>query len=76
MSKFVQLTVKHSQKLYGPEFVFYNVHCLSHLPYDIHRFGVLDRISAFPFENYLQSVKKLEQVIRRVSEKKLISISD
>ena len=80
--KLLTIFVQHSQKLYGPEFVIYNVHCLIHLPDDVRRFGALDGISAFPFENYLRSVKKLirkpslpiEQVIRRVSEKKLICL--
>ena len=86
MSKFVRLCSKIIDKfcraftkLYGPEFVIYNVHCLIHLPDDVRPFGALDGISAFPFENYLRSVKKLirklslplEQVIRRVSEKSL-----
>ncbi|XP_065683810.1 uncharacterized protein LOC124813452 isoform X1 [Hydra vulgaris] len=82
--KLLTIFVQHSQKLYGPEFITYNVHCLVHLPDDVSRFGALDEISAFPFENYLQSVKKLipkpslplEQVIKRVSEKMLISVSN
>jgi len=68
--------VEHFSKLYGPEFVVYNIHGLIHLSGDVRLHGHLDLISAFPFENYLQKLKKmirkphspLTQVIRRLSE--------
>ena len=50
--------VKESGKLYGPQFVSHNVHCLIHLPADVMKFGHLDLFSSFPFENYLQYLKK------------------
>lgn len=64
-------------ELYGAEYLIYNVHALVHLADDVRVFGALDNISAFPFENYLGSVKKLvrkpqhiiTQVTRRLSEK-------
>ncbi|XP_056608437.1 uncharacterized protein si:dkey-242h9.3 isoform X1 [Triplophysa dalaica] len=68
--------VTHFGELYGPEFVTYNVHGLTHLSEDVRRHGNLDLISGFPFENYLGKMKKmirtphhpLAQVIRRISE--------
>ncbi|KAL2102315.1 hypothetical protein ACEWY4_001483 [Coilia grayii] len=63
-------------ELYGPEFVTYNVHGLTHLSEDVKHRGHLDLISGFPFEDYLGRMKKmlrtphhpLAQVIRRISE--------
>ncbi|CAH0558945.1 unnamed protein product [Brassicogethes aeneus] len=68
--------VKNSGKIYGPDFVSFNVHGLLHLVNDVERFGTLDNFSAFPFENHMQSIKKmirksekpLQQIINRVSE--------
>lgn len=65
-----------SRKLYGPEFVVYNVHGLIHLPDDVLRFGPVDNFSCFPFENFLQQIKKkirrsqnpLAQVVKRLAE--------
>lgn len=68
--------VKIGQEYYGQEFVVYNVHNLLHIADDGIRYGNLDNISAFPFENYMQKLKRyvrgqrmqLEQVINRVYE--------
>lgn len=63
--------------LYGKTFPVYNVHGLNHLHEDASHFNCsLNDISCFPFENYLQQIKKhvrsgrnpLEQVTRRLSE--------
>ena len=63
--------------LYGPAFTVYNVHSLIHLWEDCRNFDTaLDNISSFPFENYLQVVKKfvrktknpLSQIVKRISE--------
>lgn len=63
--------------LYGKTFPVYSVHGLIHLTEDASHFNYsLNDISCFPFENYLQQVKKhvrsgrspLEQVTRRLSE--------
>ena len=67
--------VTHFNELYGNKLV-YNVHCLTHLSQEVAIHGHLDKISAFPYENYLNKVKKmvrkascpLQQVLRRVSE--------
>jgi hypothetical protein len=68
--------VQYGSDAYGREFVVYNVHNLIHLPDDVEKFGCLDNISCFPFENYLGQLKKavrkpalpLQQVVKRVCE--------
>ena len=64
-------------RMYGPEFVSYNVHSTVHLADEVKLHGPLYNISAFPFENYLGKIKKmmrkpgatLQQVVKRMSEK-------
>jgi len=68
--------VEHFGVLYGQEFLCYNVHGLVHLCEDVKQHGNLEEFSAFPFENFLGTLKKLvrrpsnplAQVIRRLSE--------
>jgi len=74
--------VKQVEQLYGSEYLVYNVHSLIHLADDVRLFGNLDHISAFPFENYLRKLKRLvkqpreplQQIVRRVIEKKKLKI--
>ena len=49
-------------KIFGKEFMSYNVHALVHLHSDAKRYCPLDDFSAFPFENYLSKKdgKKIE----------------
>lgn len=64
--------------LYGLGNATYNVHGLQHIPDDALKWGALDEFSAFPYENYLQEVKKLirrndrplEQLSNRIAEKR------
>jgi len=71
--------VEEAGKLYGEQFIVYNVHGLIHLQDDVKMHGNLDCFSAFPFENKLkeltQLVRKpgypLAQIIRRLGEKRL-----
>ena len=59
----------------------YNVHALIHLANDCKKFGCSNNFSAFPFENFLQSLKKLvrkpelplQQVVKRLDEQNLFS---
>lgn len=51
--------VETFKQLYGDESVIYNVHNLLHLNEDVLMYGSLDNFSAFPFENYMQSIKKM-----------------
>lgn len=68
--------IKNSIKIYGPDFISHNIHSLLYLCDCVRLFGSLDEFSAFPFENYMQKLKKnihrhsqqLQQVVRRVSE--------
>lgn len=62
--------------LYGKEYISHNVHNLLHLCSDVRIFGPLDNFSAFRFENFMTSVKRLlrkkekplQQLIRRYNE--------
>ena len=52
--------VKKCKRIYGRTFTVYNVHSLIHLPDDVEYFQCpLDDVSSFPFENYLQTLKKM-----------------
>lgn len=45
--------------LYGEQYASHNIHNLLHIYEDSKIFGILEKFSAFPFENYLQKLKKL-----------------
>ena len=68
--------VEYAEKVYGADFLVYNVHSLVHITDDVQNFGPLDGISCFPFENYLRQIKKsvrssflpFQQVIGRLNE--------
>ncbi|XP_047130481.2 uncharacterized protein LOC124810173 [Hydra vulgaris] len=74
------LFVEHVSEVYGREVITYNMHGLVHLSNDAKKFGPLDNISSFPFENYLSQLKKLvrkphmplQQIVRRLGEKRAI----
>ena len=74
--KLLVLFMKHFGELYGQDMLTYNVHGLVHLPAEAKKYGPLDSVSCFPFENFLGQLKKivrkpaapLEQVVRRLSE--------
>ena len=69
--------VTHFLRVYGNDMAVYNVHGLVHLAAEAEKFGSLDNISSFPYENFLSNLKRmvrkptfpLSQVIRRLSEK-------
>jgi len=54
------LFVRDVQALYGHTMCVNNVHGLTHLSSDAKKFGSLDNVSAFPFENELKSFKKID----------------
>ncbi|KAL2087968.1 hypothetical protein ACEWY4_016796 [Coilia grayii] len=68
--------VTHYAELYGQGEIVYNIHQVIHLADVYKKFGALDSVSAFPFENFLGKIKKmlrkpdlpLQQVVRRLSE--------
>lgn len=63
--------------LYSSDCMIYNVHMLKHLHLDARIHGPLDRISAFPFENSMQPLKRflrkknlhLSQIVNRIKER-------
>lgn len=76
----LKVFVENFAKLYGPEFIVYNVHSLIHLAQDARKYGPLDQISCFPFESFLGKIKKIvqkpqhpvQQVVKRIHEKQKI----
>lgn len=62
--------------IYGSAYVSSNVHNLTHIVDDILRFGIFEKITAYPFENCLGGLKlrlrncnrPLEQIARRIIE--------
>lgn len=74
--------VKHFGSIYGNRYLVYNVHSLIHLCDDVRKFGQLEKFSAFVFENFLGSLKKmirkpnlpLQQVVNRLIEKNSTSL--
>ena len=81
--KLLVLFIQHFGQLYGAGRISYNVHALVHLSSEAKRFGVLDNVSAFPFENFLGKLKKLlrkpnfplQQLTRRLHELKAVQVS-
>lgn len=63
--------------LYGIDSIGSNLHGLTHLVDDVRYHGSLDKISSYPFENYLHQIKRtirsgnrpLAQAAKRVTEK-------
>lgn len=63
--------------LYGSEYITSNVHNLHHVVGDVERFGVLQSISAYPFESALYTIKRalrvgknpLVQIAKRLGER-------
>lgn len=69
--------VENAKLVYGETFTVYNVHSLKHLPEDVRYFNCsVNDISCFPFENYMQQLKKcvrngqnpIVQVAKRLEE--------
>lgn len=76
-SELLEFFVKNCHYIYGDTFTVYNIHSLVHLVDDVRHFNCsLNEISCFPFENYMQQLKKhvrngknpIVQVARRISE--------
>jgi len=68
--------VKQVSKLYCKEFLVYNVHNLIHLHQDALTYGNLNNVSCFPFEDFMQKLKRsirakkhvVQQVVNRCAE--------
>ena len=75
-SNLLKSFVKNSIKLFGRNFVTYNVHSLVHLPEAASRYGSLQNCSSYPFENHMRILKRcvhnaknpLVQLVRRLHE--------
>ena len=71
---YLELFVGHCSDWYEPTSTVYNVHALVHLVQDVKVYGCLDKFSAFPFESFIDMLKKLvrkpshplQQVIKRL----------
>ena len=78
----LQYFVKHFAGLYDTKFISHNVHNLLHVCNDVRNFGILDNFRAFPFENFLGTLKKslrkaekpLQQLARRYGEQERGSV--
>lgn len=57
--KLLNSFVKSFSSIYGAKYVSHNVHNLLHLTSDVRQFGAVDIFSAFQFESYIYSLKKL-----------------
>lgn len=72
----IRYFVEKYKKIYGNEYITYNVHNLLHLCDDVLLFGKVDNFSAFKFENYMSKIKRkmknsrypLQQIYNRVVE--------
>ncbi|KAF0732693.1 Uncharacterized protein FWK35_00028767 [Aphis craccivora] len=68
--------VRTFEEMYGRQHVSHNIHGLLHIVDDYRSHGPLDNCSAFPFENYMKTLKSkirkhdkpLEQLINRYNE--------
>lgn len=69
--------------IYGRSYMSHNVHIILHLADDVKIFGPLNNFSAFPFESYMQplkrkiknGVKPLQQLVRRYAEEKICQLN-
>lgn len=72
--------IQQYMDIYGIDSVVSNIHNLCHVVSDVRRFGPLNTISAYPFENLIgqlkteisKSYKPLEQIARRLIEKNVV----
>jgi len=66
--------------IYGNTFMSHNIHIMLHLADDVQTFGSLNNFSAFPFESFMQPLKKkiksgvkpLQQLARRYAESRIV----
>ena len=75
MQQLLEIFVEKFGKLYGAHTLVYNIHCHTHLASNVRQDGSLKKFSAFPFENYLYSLKKLITGLRHVMQQEIRRIS-
>ena len=74
--------VKTYKQLYGERLTVFSVHAVIHLPRQAAQYGHLDRISSFPYESYLYTIKQLirkpgctlKQVVARMYEQRHLQV--
>jgi hypothetical protein len=82
--KFLRDFVSKTPILYSKDFQSYNIHSVIQLSQDALIHGPLDKVSAFPYENNMQVIKRslrasykpLEKAISRIFERQQISMED
>jgi len=57
-SNLIRHFVESFRDIYGTSSISHNIHALIHLPEDYKKYGSLENISAFPFESFMQPIKK------------------
>lgn len=57
-SNLIRHFVESFRDIYGTSSISHNIHALIHLPDDYKKYGSLENISAFPFESFMQPIKK------------------
>jgi len=57
-SNLIRHFVESFKDIYGTSSISHNIHALIHLPEDYKKYGSLENISAFPFESFMQPIKK------------------
>jgi len=73
----LRVFVKNLAGIYGQGVLVYNVHSLVHLAQDARKYGALDNVSSFPYENYLGQLKRqarkagshVSELVRRIAER-------
>ncbi|KYM95089.1 hypothetical protein ALC62_14272 [Cyphomyrmex costatus] len=76
--RLIEYFVVKYKKIYGKEYITYNMHNLLHLHNDVLLFGKLDNFSAFRFESYMSKIKRnlknsrypLQQIYNRITEER------
>jgi len=76
--------VESFQSIYGKAYISHNIHALIHIAVDAKKYGSLNNFSCFPFENFMQPIKKqiksgmkpLQQFVHRYAEEKAIQITN
>ncbi|KYQ58852.1 hypothetical protein ALC60_02144 [Trachymyrmex zeteki] len=69
----LSIFVNRAEDIYGPEFLSYVTHCLLHLIDNVRRFGSLNELSMFPYENNMTYFRNacckphqhLQQIVNR-----------
>ena len=75
-SQLIVILIEEGIKIYGKGFASYNIHGALHIVLNVLKYGPLPSFSAYPFENFMQILKKLlrkddrplQQVVKRIFE--------